>query len=266
MWRSLDVACAASSGCAGLPAALSPCRPGQAPEGPPGKFANGQAAAVRGEQRSTRVHYPQGPEFVPGNGPATLRQARDSPHCAWNRAAPTLNRSSPPVRNPDLLRTRPPRGGLSFEAHLPTQQPQAQEDPRFPWSDADARRPSGAARSPGPWPEASVSLIWRIRDRASFEALARARRHKDGSVTLRFVHDGSADPARVSYAVGKWAGSAVTRNLTRRRLRAAVANMENELISGGLYLFGAESGAGAAPFAALQDAVTTLVRDAGAPR
>ena len=184
------------------------------------------------------------------------------PHCAWNQAAPTLNRSSPPARNPDLLRARPPRGGLSFEAHLPTQQPQAQEDSRLPRPDADARRASSVACSSGPWPEAPVSLIWRIRDRASFEALARARRRKAGPVTLRFVHDGSAVPARVSYAVGKWAGSAVTRNRTRRRLRAAVAHLESDLIPGGLYLFGGDRDAGTVAFSALQASVATLVRDA----
>jgi len=188
-----------------------------------------------------------------------------APHCAWNRAASTLNRSSPPARNPILIRARPPRGGLSFEAHLPAQQPQAQQDPRLPRPDADARRASGAARSPCARPEASLRLIWRIRNRASFEALARARRRKAGPVTLRFVHSGEAVPPRVSYAVGKWAGSAVARNRTRRRLRAAIARVERELVPGGLYLFGADRDAGAAEFEALEAAVAKLVRDARDP-
>ena len=173
----------------GCPAAVSPCRPGRAREGPPGKFANGQAAAVRGAQRSTRLPCPQGPNFGSQSGPRRREPREPSPHCAWNQAASTLNRSSPPARNPHLLRARPPRGGLSFEAHLPTQQSQAQQDSRLPRPDADARRASGPARSSGPRPEASLRLIWRIRDRASFEALARARRRKAGPVTLRFVHD-----------------------------------------------------------------------------
>ena len=248
----------------GHPAAWSPCRPGRAPEGPPGKFANGQAAAVRGAQRSTRAALStRGRNSCPPRGgtggPVTPGVP---PHCAWNRAASTLNRSSPPARSPHSLRARPPRGGLSFEAHLPAQQSQAQQDPRLPRPDADARRASSAARPPCSRPEASLRLIWRIRDRASFEALARARRRRAGPITLRFVHDGSSDPARVSYAVGKWAGSAVMRNRTRRRLRAAVAEVGSELVPGGLYLFGADRDADAAPFTVLESSVATLVGEA----
>lgn len=154
------------------------------------------------------------------------------------------------------------RGGPPFEAHLPTEQPQAQQDARIPRPDAHPRRTRSAPFAPGARPEASRRLIWRIRDRASFEALARARRHKAGSVTLRFVDGGTDRPARVSYAVGKWAGPAVARNRTRRRLRAAVARSEGELMRGGLYLFGAGRDAGAQPFDALVDSVARLVRDA----
>jgi len=163
---------------------------------------------------------------------------------------------------PFLSRARPPRGGLSFEAHLPAQQSQAQQDPRLPHADADARRARSPARAPRARPEASLRLIWRIRDRASFEALARARRHRAGPVTLRFVDDGSGDPPRVSYAVGKWAGSAVIRNRTRRRLRAAVAGMADELEPGGSYLFGADRAAVAMPFTELEVTVRGLLHQA----
>jgi ribonuclease P protein component len=163
---------------------------------------------------------------------------------------------------PQPTRARPPRGGLPFEAHIPTEQPQAQQDARIPRPHAHPRRTRSAPFAPGARPEASRRLIWRIRDRASFEALARARRRKAGVVTLRFVHDGSERPARVSYAVGQWVGPAVERNRTRRRLRAAVGRSEGELMRGGVYLFGAEHGAAEEPFDVLVSAVATLAREA----
>ena len=78
-------------------------------------------------------------------------------------------------------------------------------------------------RPPRPRPEASLGLIWRVRDRATFEALARARRRRAGPVSLRFLADGSDDPPQVAYAIGRRFGTAVERNRARRRLRAAVA-------------------------------------------
>ena len=75
----------------------------------------------------------------------------------------------------------------------------------------------------GPRPQASLGLIWHVRDRATFEALAGARRQRAGPVSLRFLTDGSDDPPQVAYAIGRRFGNAVERNRARRRLRAAVA-------------------------------------------
>jgi len=54
----------------------------------------------------------------------------------------------------------------------------------------------------------------------------------------------------------------VTRNRTRRRLRAAVAGAGSELVPGGLYLFGADREASTAPFTVLESSVATLVGEA----
>jgi ribonuclease P protein component len=63
----------------------------------------------------------------------------------------------------------------------------------------------------------------------------------------------------VAVATGRATGSAVTRNRVRRRLRAAVAAHQEQLVPGGAYLFGAGREAVRAPFDTLTTAVGTLV-------
>lgn len=148
------------------------------------------------------------------------------------------------------------------EAHVPAEQPKAQEAPRLPVPHAKPGRSGGA---PGPTParpHAPVGLIWRVRDRATFAVLARAQRHARGPVTVRFVPGESENPPRVAYAVSG-AGNAVVRNRLRRRLRAAVASAEAELAAGGAYLVSARREALTMPFDALVEALAGLFRAAG---
>jgi ribonuclease P protein component len=148
------------------------------------------------------------------------------------------------------------------EAHVPAEQPKAQEAPRLPVPHAKPGR-SGGAQGPTPArPHAPVGLIWRVRDRASFAVLARAERHARGPVTVRFVPGESEAPPRVAYAVGG-VGNAVVRNRLRRRLRAAVARAEADLVAGGAYLVSARREALTMPFDALVEALTALFRAAG---
>ena len=149
------------------------------------------------------------------------------------------------------------------EAHVPAEQPKAQEAPRLPVPHAKPGR-SGGAQGPTPArPHAPVGLIWRVRDRATFAVLARAERHARGPLTIRFVPGESGAPPRVAYAVGG-VGNAVVRNRLRRRLRAAVAGSEAELAAGGAYLVSARREALTMPFDALVEALATLFRAAGA--
>ena len=149
------------------------------------------------------------------------------------------------------------------EAHVPAEQPKAQEAPRLPVPHAKPGR-SGGAQGPTPArPHAPVGLIWRVRDRATFAVLARAERHARGPVTIRFVPGESWAPPRVAYAVGG-VGNAVVRNRLRRRLRAAVAGAEAELATGGAYLVSARREALTMPFDALVEALRALLRAAGA--
>lgn len=79
------------------------------------------------------------------------------------------------------------------------------------------------------------TMAWRVRDRATFEALRRsAARARRGPVTATYAEVGSAPVPRVAYAVGRRIGKAVDRNHVRRRLRAAVAEVDG--LSPGAYL------------------------------
>ena len=96
-------------------------------------------------------------------------------------------------------------------------------------------------------------MTWRIRDRATFEALrhseARARR---GPVTVTYAPVGTAPRPRVAYAIGKRAGSAVTRNRIRRRLRAAASTAD---LRPGAYLVSAGPAAATLPYEELKSEV-----------
>ena len=148
------------------------------------------------------------------------------------------------------------------EADVPAQQSAAQEDPRIPGPDADARRARGDSVPSSARPQATRRLIWRVRDRATFEALAEARPRRAGAVRVRSVPAHPGPPA-VAYAVGRRAGNAVVRNRLRRRLRAAVREQGDLLAPGTAYLIGADPSAATMSFAALSEA---LARALGTPQ
>ena len=74
-----------------------------------------------------------------------------------------------------------------------------------------------SAQPPVQGPLPPVGLIWPIRERSTFRALARGRRRRRGvvMVTCAVVGPGS-EPPRVAYAVGRGVGGAVVRNRVRR--------------------------------------------------
>ena len=196
---------------------LHRCRPGRARDSP-GKFAGRPGRRPsEARQRSTGVLVRQG---VAGFSPDARPARVDASRVARAGSGPYTRRFRLP-RGP-LLRAA--RGHLEEALRLKrTYQPNNRKRAKthgFRLRMRTQGRPSRAARPPGPRPEASLGLIWRVRDRATFEALARARRHRAGPVSLRFLTDGSDDPPRVAYAIGRRVGIAVERNRTRRRLRA----------------------------------------------
>ena len=147
------------------------------------------------------------------------------------------------------------------EADLPAEQPEAQEEARFPWPDAHARRAGRAEGAALPRARSPLGLIHRIRSRATFALLARARVSRREPVWVRRVLVDGHGP-QVGYAVGRPVGNAVTRNRVRRRLRAALSEERAAVRSDSAYLVGATPAAASATFAELRAALGDCLRAA----
>jgi ribonuclease P protein component len=145
------------------------------------------------------------------------------------------------------------------EANLSAQEAQAYAHTWFSRSDADQSRPSGGQGPAPQGPSQADRLTWRIRDRATFEALSSRRHMRRGPVSLAVFDVGDGAPPRVAYSVGKRVGSSVTRNRVRRRLRAAVASHRPRLQPGRAYLLAASPTAADASYAELHAAVGGLL-------
>lgn len=104
--------------------------------------------------------------------------------------------------------------------------------------------------------------IGRVRTRAGFAALAASRRRaRCGVVRVSAVLGEPADRAAVAYAVARSVGPAVVRNRVRRRLRAAVAELDP---AAGTYLVAVTPAAAATPYAALRDDLAAALQHVGA--
>jgi ribonuclease P protein component len=145
------------------------------------------------------------------------------------------------------------------EEDVPAQQPETQQEARLPDPDAQARRPRGDHPPASQGTSRPVGLIWRVRDRATFRALASSRRIRRGVLTMTRVATRAGDPPSVAFAVGRSVGNAVARNRLRRRLRAVCRAHAGELEPGHAYLLGASPAAAHASFAELDDTVRELI-------
>jgi ribonuclease P protein component len=146
------------------------------------------------------------------------------------------------------------------EAYVSAQQSQTGQAPRVPTSHVDARGPSDPAGSASQGPSASVRLIWRLRDRATFVALRRSgRRVTQGPITVLWLPANPTEPTRIAYAVGRGVGPAVVRNRVRRRLRAIVRE-SRALLLPGAYLIRAAPSAADQSFGELSAHVSTALR------
>jgi ribonuclease P protein component len=123
-------------------------------------------------------------------------------------------------------------------------------------------------------------LIWRIRDRATFEALRRdGVRARSGPIGITFLPDpvpaaatpsapsatdgpilgGGPAPPRLAFAIGRRVGHAVERNRLRRRLRAIFAELANQAggpLPPGAYLVGCQVGATGLTYQELREHVS----------
>jgi ribonuclease P protein component len=149
------------------------------------------------------------------------------------------------------------------EANLSAQEAQANADARVPGPDVDAGWSSGAQSAAAEGPSQAERLIWRIRDRATFDALASGRRRRRGPISMTFLPGDPTIPPRVAYAVGKRVGPAVVRNRVRRRMRAATRAHRDALAPGGVYLFGAAPAAATAAYAEIDTAMAQLLAGTG---
>jgi ribonuclease P protein component len=145
------------------------------------------------------------------------------------------------------------------EANLSAQEAQEDAHTRVSSPDVDAGWSSGDQVAAAQGPSQAERLTWRIRDRATFDALASGRRRRRGPISMTFLPGDSSLPPRVAYAVGKRVGGAVVRNRVRRRLRAATLAHRAELQPGGAYLFAAAPAAASAPYAEIDAAMSQLL-------
>lgn len=163
-----------------------------------------------------------------------------------------------PPQAPRMLRGGRVLEEAEGEAHVSTQQPEASQAARLSAADADPRRPGHRPGTAPEGPRPAVGLIGRISDRATFDALRRdGRRARRDPLTVLFLPEsgpGAAGDVRVAYSVGRRVGTAVERNRVRRRLRAAIRDVEREGggLSAGAYLVLARPEAGATPYAELR--------------
>jgi ribonuclease P protein component len=99
-------------------------------------------------------------------------------------------------------------------------------------------------------------LIDRVRERDAFVRLRRdGVRVRTDPLWCSFVLDPDLVPPQVAFAIGRAAGSAVSRNRLRRRLRALLATSD---VPPGLYLIGARAPACEHTFADLERVLTSL--------
>ena len=148
------------------------------------------------------------------------------------------------------------------ETHIPAEQPETEEEARFPASDAQSRGPRGDSTPSHQGPREPFGLIWSVRGQSSFRALARGRRRRAGNLEVRTAELGATtEPPRAAFAVGRSVGNSVTRNRLRRQLRAVLHERSEDLQPGRGYLVRATPGAAGASYSELSDALRAILRE-----
>ncbi len=147
------------------------------------------------------------------------------------------------------------------EAHVPAEEPEAGQEAWLPAPDV---HPSGAGHNRRPssqGPAQAVGLIRPVTDRATFASFrCSPRRVRRGPVAVTFVPEDGGEPVRVAYAVGRRVGGAVQRNRLRRRLRAVVSELGDQLHAGA-YLVSAGPEAKFVSFGELREEVARAIAD-----
>jgi ribonuclease P protein component len=118
----------------------------------------------------------------------------------------------------------------------------------------------------GPPVDAARPELWRITDRRTFQALRQhGRRARRGPLTVTWMAPapGSTAPPRAGFAVGRTVGGAVVRNRIRRRLRAALRELQAQgRLPTGTYLVGGRAELAELPWRELVDLLDAAIREA----
>ena len=106
--------------------------------------------------------------------------------------------------------------------------------------------------------------IWRVTDRATFRELRRrGRRARSGPVAVTWLAPDPSEmptPPRVAFATGRAVGASVRRNRVRRRLRAALRELQGQgRLPGGSYLLAGSAEVARMPWPDLVAAVGEAV-------
>lgn len=197
----------------------------------------GQLLDGRGRRNLARSHEPPkpGPSDISGlvalsRRPAVALSGRDRVlvRVSLHQIVPTRHCIPPGSR------------GGRREAYIPTKHPPPCEEARVPGADEHPRRSCGAQEPPGQGPRPTLGLIHRIRDRATFERLARdGTRIRRSALWCTWCPDPDSTAMSVAFAFGRAFGPAVHRNRIRRRLRAIMTELDDEqTLPSGLLLIG----------------------------
>jgi ribonuclease P protein component len=113
----------------------------------------------------------------------------------------------------------------------------------------------------------AASGIWRVTDRATFDALRGGRRAQAGAVSVTYLPAPPGQPVpRAAFQVGRRSGGAVVRNRIRRRLRAGLRELRQRgALPAGTYLVGGRRELADQPWADLQRDLAAAVAQATRP-
>ena len=124
------------------------------------------------------------------------------------------------------------RPGDNHEAHVPAEQPQAEEDPRVPGPHADQGGPPRAEAAPAEGPQADRGIApaagpesegfrrsERLRSGAEFQRVLRKGLRLDGPLFALIAADNERGNGRLGLAASRRLGGAVARNRAKRLLR-----------------------------------------------
>ena len=108
--------------------------------------------------------------------------------------------------------------------------------------------------------------LWRVTDRRTFPALReRGRRARRGPLVVTWLapSPGADIPPRAAFALGRSLGGAVLRNRIRRRLRAALRELQSDgRLPAGTYLLGGRAELADLPWADLVELLEATIAEA----